>query len=52
MTAVIKIAEVRNVKIVSGQTIHNEIYESVEVRIKNIAFTLEELDRELEKRFW
>jgi signal transduction histidine kinase len=49
MTAVIKIAEVRNVKIVSGQTIHNEIYESVEVRIKNIAFTLEELDRELEK---
>lgn len=49
MTAVIKIAEVRNVKIVSGQTMHNEIYESVEVRIKNIAFTLEELDRELEK---
>ncbi|WP_140487050.1 sensor histidine kinase [Flavobacterium sp. GSA192] len=49
MTAVIKIAEVRNVKIVSGQTMQNEIYESVEVRIKNIAFTLEELDRELEK---
>lgn len=49
MTAVIKIAEVRNVKIVSGQTMNNEIYESVDVRIKNIAFTLEELDRELEK---
>lgn len=49
MTAVIKVAEVRNVKIVSGQTMHNNIYESVEVRIKNIAFTLEELDRELEK---
>lgn len=49
MTAVIKIAEVRNVKIVSGQKANDGIYESVEVRIKNIAFTLEELDRELEK---
>lgn len=49
MTAVIKIAEVRNVKIVSGQKINDGVYESVEVRIKNIAFTLEELDRELEK---
>lgn len=49
MTAVIKIAEVRNVKIVSGQKIDDGVYESVEVRIKNIAFTLEELDRELEK---
>ncbi|GHV15657.1 hypothetical protein FACS1894169_07740 [Bacteroidia bacterium] len=49
MTAVIKIAEVRNVKIVSGQKISDGIYESVEVRIKNIAFTIEELDRELEK---
>lgn len=49
MTAVIKVAEVRNVKIVSGQKMNEEIYESVEVRIKNIAFTLEELDRELEK---
>ncbi|WP_294297452.1 ATP-binding protein [uncultured Chryseobacterium sp.] len=49
MTAVIKIAQVRNVKIVSGQTVNNKIYETVEVRIKNIAFTLEELDRELEK---
>lgn len=49
LIAVIKIAEVRNIKIVSGQVMHNDIYESVEVRIKNIAFTLEELDRELEK---
>lgn len=49
VTAVIKIAEVRNVKIVSGQGVNKGVYESVEVRIKNIAFTLEELDRELEK---
>lgn len=49
VTAIIKIAEVRNVKIVSGQKQYDGIYESVEVRIKNIAFTLEELDRELEK---
>lgn len=49
ITAVIKIAEVRNVKIVSGQKMVDKIYETIEVRIKNIAFTLEELDRELEK---
>ncbi|WP_291120292.1 sensor histidine kinase [Empedobacter sp. UBA7248] len=49
MTAVIKIAEVRNVKIVSNQKMVDKIYETIEVRIKNIAFTLEELDRELEK---
>jgi len=49
LSSVIKIAEVRNIKIVSGQKQDNGIYESVEVRIKNIAFTLEELDRELEK---
>lgn len=49
ITAIIKVAEVRNVKIVSGQKEYDGIYESVEVRIKNIAFTLEELDRELEK---
>lgn len=49
MTAVIKIAQIRNVKIVSGQSMTNKIYDSIEVRIKNIAFTLEELDRELEK---
>jgi signal transduction histidine kinase len=49
LSSVIKIAEVRNIKIVSGQKQYDGIYESVEVRIKNIAFTLEELDRELEK---
>jgi signal transduction histidine kinase len=49
MTAIIKIAEVRNVKIVSGQKEIDGIYESVDIRIKNIAFTLEELDRELDK---
>lgn len=49
ITAIIKVAEVRNVKIVSGQKEYDGIYESVEVRIKNIAFTLEELDKELEK---
>lgn len=49
LSSVIKIAEVRNIKIISGQKKFDGIYESVEVRIKNIAFTLEELDRELEK---
>lgn len=49
LTSIIKIAEVRNVKIVSGQKDQDGLYESVEIRIKNIAFTLEELDRELEK---
>jgi signal transduction histidine kinase len=49
MSSIIKVAEIRNVKIVSGQKQIDGIYESVEVRIKNIAFTLEELDRELEK---
>lgn len=49
ITSVIKVAEARNIKIVSGQKQYDGIYESVEVRIKNIAFTLEELDKELEK---
>lgn len=49
ITSVIKVAEARNIKIVSGQKQFDGIYESVEVKIKNIAFTLEELDRELEK---
>lgn len=49
VSSVIRVAEVRNVKIVSGQKINDGIFESVEVRIKNIAFTLEELDKELEK---
>lgn len=49
MSSILKVAEVRNIKIVSGQRQVNGIYESVELRIKNIAFTLEELDKELEK---
>jgi len=49
VSSVIRVAEVRNVKIVSGQKTNDGIFESVEVRIKNIAFTLEELDKELEK---
>lgn len=49
MTAVIKVAEVRNVKIVSGQQKEGKLYEKIEVRIKDIAHTLEALDLELEK---
>jgi hypothetical protein len=49
MSSILKVAEVRNIKIVSGQKKVDGIYETVELRIKNIAFTLEELDRELEK---
>ncbi|MFV8355832.1 ATP-binding protein [Flavobacterium sp. XS1P32] len=49
MSSILKVAEVRNIKIVSGQRQVDGIYESVELRIKNIAFTLEELDKELEK---
>lgn len=49
MTAVIKVAEIRNVKIVSGQQKEGKLYEKIEVRIKDIAHTLEALDLELEK---
>lgn len=49
LTGVIKTAEVRNVKIVSGQKEEQGFYEKIDVRIKDIAFTLEALDRELEK---
>jgi hypothetical protein len=49
MTAVLKIAEVRNIKIVSGQKKEGKLYEKIEVRIKDIAHTLEALDLELEK---
>jgi len=49
LTGVIKTAEVRNVKIVSGQKKEGNLYEKIEVRIKDIAYTLEALDRELEK---
>ncbi|MCF6182730.1 ATP-binding protein [Lutibacter sp.] len=49
ITGVIKVAEVRNVKIASGQQKEGKIYEKIEVRIKDIAHTLEALDLELEK---
>jgi len=52
ISGIIKIAEVRNVKLVSGQRKDEKgswDYESIDVRIKNIAFTLEKLDEELEK---
>lgn len=49
MTCVLKVAEVRNIKIVSGQKKEGKFYEKIEVRIKDIAHTLEVLDLELEK---
>jgi signal transduction histidine kinase len=49
MHGVIKVAEKRNLKIASGQKKEGRIYEKIEVRIRNIAHTLEALDRELEK---
>jgi len=49
ITGVIKIAEVRNVKIASGQQKEGKLYEKIEIRIKDIAHTLESLDLELEK---
>jgi signal transduction histidine kinase len=49
MTCVLKVAEVRNIKIVSGQQKEGKLYEKIEVRIKDIAHTLEVLDQELEK---
>lgn len=48
LTGVIKTAEVRNIKITSGQKKEGNLYEKIEVRIKDIAHTLEALDRELE----
>lgn len=49
ITGVLKVAELRNVKITSGQ-IKNEKgnWEKIELRIKNISHTLEELDQALE----
>lgn len=49
ITGVIKVAEVRNIKIVSGQRKEGKLYEKIEVRIKDIAHTLEALDLEFEK---
>lgn len=48
LSGVIKTAEVRNIKISSGQIKEGNLYEKIEVRIKDIAHTLEALDRELE----
>jgi signal transduction histidine kinase len=49
ITGVIKVAEVRNRKIVSGQQREDGEYEKIEVRIKDVAHTLESLELELER---
>lgn len=49
ITGVIKVAQARNIKVVSGQRQDKNIYERIEVTIKDIAFTIEQLDRELEE---
>jgi len=50
MTGVVKIASIRKSKIVtSQQKDENGQWEDIEVRIKNIALTLEELDKELDE---
>lgn len=48
-TAVVKLAELRNIKIASGQDKDEDgNWEKIEYRIKNIAFTLDELDKALQ----
>lgn len=48
--AVVKLAEIRNIKIASGQKKDDDgKWEEIEVRIKNIAYTLDELDKALEE---
>lgn len=49
ITGILKVAEVRNIKIVSGQQREGKLYEKIELRIKDIAHTLESLDLEFEK---
>jgi len=50
MTGVVKVARIRKSKIVSSQQRdENGQWEDIEVRIKNIALTLEELDNELDE---
>ena len=45
----IKIAEQRNLKIVSGQKQQDDgQWEEINVRVKNIAFTISELDKDFE----
>jgi len=49
MTGVIKVANSRNIKIVSGQSKrNNDSWDEVDLRIKNIALTIEELDKEFD----
>jgi signal transduction histidine kinase len=50
MTGVVKVASVRKSKITTSQNLDEEgQWENLEVRIKNIALTLDELDRELDE---
>jgi signal transduction histidine kinase len=50
MTGVVKVASVRKSKITTNQQLDEEgQWEDLEVRIKNIALTLEELDKELDE---
>ncbi len=49
LNSVIKIAEIRNIKIVSGQKKDEDgNWEKIDIRVKNIAHTLDELDKALE----
>lgn len=51
INSVIKIAENRNIKIVSGQKKDDKgNWEKIEIRVKNIAHTLDELDKALEEQ--
>ena len=46
LTAVVRIAEIRNIKIVSNQKKYDKAhYEKIEITINNIATTIEELDK-------
>ncbi|MCD7712995.1 MAG: ATP-binding protein, partial [Firmicutes bacterium] len=50
LNSVVKIAENRNIKIVSGQKRDEKgNWEKIEIRVKNIAHTLDELDKALEE---
>ena len=50
LNSVVKIAEFRNIKIVSGQKRDEKgNWEKIEIRVKNIAHTLDELDKALEE---
>ncbi len=49
LTGVIRTAEVRNVKIASGQRKEGRLYEKIEITIKDIAHTIEILDKEFEE---